>query len=224
MDVTAISSSGSLSAYSGATGGRLAGFPLWLAGGVASTSEPPIREPLSANITIDINADGHDESLVRSRSGWLYAIDVSAQDAGPALLWSMFMGSPVTFLAVADVDGDAEEEILLSTADGIARVIDTIGVAVEITEPVPDDCISGETTTVGGTSINIESVDVYVSSSLVAAAVPVDGGEAWTVDVGLSLIDGLIEITAEGKVGGLVVAVDQLLLALVWRSRRQRPG
>lgn len=213
MDVTVVSSSGALSAYSGSTGARLVGFPLYLGGGAAYDEEQPVREPLSANITVDLDGDGNDEALVGSRSGWLYAVDIAAAEGPPGVQWAFFVGAPVTNLGAADIDGDGEVEILLGTADGVARVLDGLGVSIEIVMPAPDDCISGETTTVAGTSVNVETVDIEVSGSPAASDVAVAGDGSWAAEVEIPLSEGVIEIMVWGNVSGVPAAADQLLLA-----------
>ncbi len=193
--------SGGLGAASGVDGSPLTGFPIRLAAGKTTETAPQPREPTSALIRADIDGDGTVEAIAGSGSGWLYAVDVT-DPAGPLLEWSFTVGGAVTALATADVDGDGAIELLVSTRDGVARVIDGLGVAIEITAPEEGDCVAGETITVEGTSAGITHVALSVLGGEFGPSVAVEADGSWSTVAVIPLVDGLIEVEAAGLLGG----------------------
>jgi uncharacterized protein (TIGR03382 family) len=212
LDVVWISSNGRLARLSGIDGALLPDFPGHLSDGALVTDLEEGVQPLSALVTADIDGDGFDEAIVGSRAGYLYAVNVAEAEGTPSLEWGVFAGEPVTRLATADVDGDGAVELLVSTADGNASVLDGLGVYISIESPEPGDCITGSGTTVSGTSLNIDTVDLHVAGTPVLSDVVPNGDGDWTAEIAIPLVGGLVEIVAEGRIGGEVVTADSLVL------------
>jgi MYXO-CTERM domain-containing protein len=210
-DVLYASAASGIDALSGVDGTPIDGFPIYMASGDESEEPPLQHQPITAVIVADLDGDGLMEAIVGSRTGYVYAINVEAgEDRGMA--WSFYVGAEVISLATGDVDGDGEIELLVSCNDGVARVVDGLGVALNILEPLPDDCIAGEIVTVSGTSTAIETVDITVLGALAAEGVPVSDDGTWSVEIEVPLVAGLIEILAAGLVAGNEIVFDLLLI------------
>ncbi len=212
LDVLWISSDGRLARLSGVDGALLDDFPGRLVDGELDEDPEAAVQPLSALITLDVDGDGLDEAIVGSRIGYLYAVNVAEAEGTPSLEWGAFIGQPVAGLAAGDVDADGVEELLVSTADGVARVLDGLGVAVTIESPAAEDCITGKTTTVSGTSLNIDSITVSVSGVIQDDEVVPAGDGTWEAEVEVPLVGGLVEILAEAFTDGSPVANASLVL------------
>ncbi len=212
-DVAVISSTGGLALLAGSTGALLPGFPYYLHAGAGSFSPPPAgkRQPLTSVLSWDADGDGVVELIVGSRAGFVYCVDPASSP--PAVEWSYFVGGPVMELASADIDGDGKGELLLSTADGVARVLDGLGLALEITEPGPTDCITGEVVTVAGTSSGVEEIDIDVASTTVVSGVIPAADGSWTAQVPFGLAAGQFELVATGYAGAASVAAQLIVVS-----------
>lgn len=88
--------------------------------------EPPASAPdqpgVLGNVTIapDLVGDARPTALVPSTDGRLYALDPCTG----ALRWSLDFRYPVGEAVLADPDGDGEDEIVVSVADGFLYVVD----------------------------------------------------------------------------------------------------
>jgi hypothetical protein len=212
LDLVYASSAGGIDARSGVDGARIDGFPVYMAAGALVTDLSAGFEPAASMIVLDVDDDGSDEVLFGSRAGWLYALNVAIDEGTPSVEWSLFLGNPVARLAAGDVDADGFDELLVSTADSVARVLDTLGVSITITGPLPGDCITGTTLEIVGTSTNIETVSVRVAGQLVAEDIAVAGDGSWSAMVPFPLVSGLVEVVAIGVLAGDDVTADLLLL------------
>ena len=206
LDPVYITADGALRIRSGADGAILSGFPLFLSGGEAGPLGPDPdeseAEAATAVIVADVDGDGNDDVLVGSRAGWLYAVDAGADP--PGLHWAFLVGEEIASLGAADIDGDGALEWLVSSVDGVARALDSIGVAVEILVPEAGACLGTEVVTVSGTSRGVERVAIQVAGGDVSLA-EVDGDGNWSGDVPFGLSPGSSEISAQGLVGDLAV-------------------
>ena len=214
QDILLISSSGAIDGRAGSTGERLPGFPLWVGLG-EQLSEPPTQPaPLRAIISLDVDGDGYDEAVVGGADGYVYALDVATEDPdAPGLLWDWFGGgAPIAGLAAADVDGDSYLEVLVTASDGTARVIDGLGVSVDIVQPDPGDCLESTTFFVCGTSRGVDAVDVLVQGLPRAAQLPVNEDGSWCGEVSVPAVAAQVEIVAVGWMGGVPVVSDQLFI------------
>jgi len=216
MDVVLISASGAVDARSGLTGARLANFPVYL--GLGEQLPPgggEAGQPLRAIVSLDVDGDGFDEAVVGGADGYVYAINIAADEAAtPALLWSWFGGgAPIQSLAAADVDGDDLLEILVSASDGSARVIDGIGASVEILQPAAEDCLETTTFSVCGSSNQVDYVNVLVQGLPRAEELTINEDGSWCGEVTVPAVDALVEIVAVAWRDGLPVASDQLFVA-----------
>jgi hypothetical protein len=214
QDLLLISSAGSVDARAGSTGERLPGFPIWLGRGEQLPAASKQPQPLRALISLDVDGDGHDEAIVGAADGYVYALDVAAADPdGPGLLWAWFGGgAPIEFLAAADVDGDSFLEILVSASDGSARVIDGLGVSIEIVQPQADDCLESTTFSVCGTSNQVDYVDVLVQGLPRAEQLEVNEDGSWCGEVSVPAVAALVEVVAVAWKNGVPAASDQLFV------------
>jgi hypothetical protein len=162
LDPVYLTGQGGVEVFSGATGARLPGFPVFPVGGELSASQPSPLSISTAVMTLDVDDDGHEEVVVGSLDGWLYAIDVAAAETvSPKLSWSFFAGAPIKRLAAADLDGDGYVEVLVSAADGRGLVIGATGVALDILEPIEGmACVPFSKVAVSGTSTGVHRVDL----------------------------------------------------------------
>jgi len=212
LDVVYGSATGAIDVRAGLDGSRAAGFPIWLSGGEALTSEPETREPVTAVISVDIDGDGYDELVAATAAGLVYGIDVAADEGGAQVGWTFPVGSVASHLAAADVDGDAELELLVTAIDGVARVIDGIGVSLQLLTPGAEDCIAEMDTEVCGTSVNIDSVDLLVQGVMEATGVIPEADGSFCAVVPVPLVEGVITIEAIGYVDDVAAATSQMFV------------
>ena len=181
LDIVVATGDASIEAYSGLDGSPLVGFPVFLASGELTEGVEPDSASLSSVVVYDVDDDGHDEAIVGSNDGYLYAVNVDVSEAGsPDLLWSIFVGVPVEGLAVADVDGDSSDEIIVTGADGKVRVYAARAAELTIEDPLEDECLPETRFEVRGSATNVDAVDVFMGGRLRASDVPVVDG-SWVV-------------------------------------------
>jgi MYXO-CTERM domain-containing protein len=207
LDLLYATGDGSIEAYGGLDGEVVGGFPVYVLDGELGPALPAEPEVATAIAVVDVDGDGHDEAIVGTRPGWLYAVNVASADADPPTLeWAFELGSGVMDLAIADVDSDAEAEVLVSTRDGQGLVVDSLGVLLEITEPGEGECLGVVAVQVEGTATNIVTVDLDVN------AIPGDQG----IDATSGTWTGQVDVFAPGEhlikatgrnLGGDVVAI-----------------
>lgn len=80
--------------------------------------EPPVRADIAA---FDADGDGSDEFLVGARGGRLACI--AEREAKGVILWEKWFPAEVASPVAADVDGDGLAEVILSTSDGLVRIL-----------------------------------------------------------------------------------------------------
>jgi len=200
MDVLYGTADGSVEAYAGDSGAPLTGFPIWLSEGALSPVEVTTgaEAVLRSMLVIDVDNDGHEELVAGSRGGWLYAVDVAADDPGtPGLLWALELGSAIERLGAADVDDDGFEELLLSTRSGVGYVVDGADGALLISSPAEGACIESTTVEVSGSSAGLATVDLYGGGVPGTQGIDATAG-GWGGEVVLPG-PGTHEILAEGR-------------------------
>lgn len=212
FDVLQATGDGSLDAYAGSTGVLLPGFPVYLSGGEVSEEPDEDAAPALALAVVDVDDDGDEEAIVGTAEGYVYAVNVAADEGMPSLEWAVLVGDAVVQLAVADPDGDGYQEILVASNGGQGLVIDSLGVFLDITAPEGDQCYGATTVEVVGVSEGISEVD------LSANAVPGDQGVdasngKWSGEVLLEGGPGKYELEARGRnLLGNVVAIDKVTI------------
>ena len=212
LDLVFSSGSGTLELYSGQDGSLVDGFPLLLSGG-AVVAQDDGAAMLGAVAVVDVDADGFEEVLVGGMDGFLYAVNVDADEAGaPTLEWSIFAGAPVERIIVADTDGDGLDEVVVAGPESAVHVIDGLGAFLSIETPASGECLATMPFEVSGTAGGIETVDVWISGVLAASDIPVSSG-AWEA-TGLAVAGlGTWQILVTGKdAAGAVVAQTQVLV------------
>lgn len=169
---------GEITVYSGVDGDVFPGFPVYLDAGVSWAAQPgPMRRVLQPAMA-DIDGDGLVEAVVAHDDGYLYALNLSADEGGPSLLWSLYLGSPVYAVRPMDADGDGVLELMVLANDGTARLIDGGETQVTIEEPLEGDCVEDAQLTVSGTAESADEVAIFLQGLEVGRA-EVDDGE-WT--------------------------------------------
>lgn len=114
--------SAQLTAWDGATGAVVGDIGL-LDG---TLHDPPSSLPDQPGVLGDVTmapnltGTGAPTALVPSTDGWLYAVDPCTM----TLQWALDLRSPVGSPIVADIDGDGEDEVLVTVADGFLYGID----------------------------------------------------------------------------------------------------
>lgn len=181
LDIVVGGGYGELDAFAGVDGSTLAGFPIYLDGGLAWTEAPsPARRTLQVALA-DVDGDDHVEALVAHDDGYLYAVNLAPADGGPSLAWSMYLGSPVYEVRTLDADGDGVLEVLVLANDGTARLIDGGNATVAITDPLDDACVDASELTLSGTAEDVEEVEVFLQGVSQGRVAVEDG--AWTLNV-----------------------------------------
>ena len=215
LDVLVPSSSGGLDLRSGFDGARVPGFPVWLARGEQLVSPNSQTLQLTAVLAMDVDGDARVEAIVGGADGYVYAVDVHRDEEEPgSLLWSWFGGgAPVGLLAGGDVDHDGALEVLVSLADGTARVVDGLGTSIEITQPGKDDCLETTLLEVCGVSNAIEQLDLLVQGLPRAQGVQVENDGTWCVEVEVPAVAATVELVAVGWLDGSPVASDQYFIS-----------
>jgi outer membrane protein assembly factor BamB len=106
--------------------------------------------PVSSVIVADVDGDGNDEFIAGAADGWLYAIN--AEDGSTS--FSYDLGSQIFHPAVADMDGDGDLEIALTTARSELVMVDhaEISSPTEVRDVELDDV---DQIVNGGTDIDI---------------------------------------------------------------------
>jgi MYXO-CTERM domain-containing protein len=212
LDLVFSSGSGTLELYSGQDGALVDGFPLMLSGG-AVVAQDDGAAMLGAVAVADVDGDGFEEVIVGAMDGYLYGVNVDADEAGaPTLEWSIFVGVPVERIAVADTDGDGLDEVMVAGPESAVHVVDGLGAVLSIEEPAQGECLTTIPFEVSGAAEGIETVDVWISGVLAASDLPVSGG-AWG-ETGFAVAGiGTWQILATGKnVDGAIVAQAQVLV------------
>lgn len=184
-----VNGDGGIEALSGLDGVSVPGFPVYVSGGALYDAAPAQPEVATALAVADIDGDGHDEAIVGTRGGWIYAVNIAVQDAAPPTLeWAFELGSALGDIAVGDSDSDGEAELLVSTRDGRGFVIDALGVELTIFAPQIDSCLEFTHVLIEGTATNVATVDLEVN------AIPGDQG----IDAGSGSWAGEVEVNAAG--------------------------
>jgi hypothetical protein len=199
LDLLYITGEGALELRNGQTGAMMAGAPVYLVDGQRAAAPDPEAASLGALMVIDVDNDGHDEAIVGADDGWVYALGIAHDDTNDggmgSIEWALEVGAPVSQLAAGDVDDDGFQELLVATEAGQGIVLDSIGVALEITGP-DDDCFEVGTIEVTGTAQGVAFVDVHLNGELVDT-VAVEGS-GWSAQVTLPG-PGEYEVRAEGR-------------------------
>ena len=168
---------GEITAYSGRDGSVIAGFPVYLReGGASSTLTSPTRRVLQIAVA-DIDGDGHVEALVAHDDGYLYALNVAPAE-GTSLAWSAYLASPVFSVRPIDADADGSLEVLVLANEGSARLIDGGDVFVEVVDPEDEACVGDAKYELSGTAEGVDEVEIYVQG-VSQGYYPVEDGE-WT--------------------------------------------
>ncbi len=106
-----------------AASGAIAGDVALRAGRIwAPATSVPQGAGQLGNITVSPNltGDGQPAALVPSTDGHLYAVDPCRM----RLAWALNFGAPVGEALLADTDGDSEDEIVVTAADGFLYGVD----------------------------------------------------------------------------------------------------
>ena len=130
------------------------------------------------DVAVSTNLDGTGKgptALVGSTDGYLYALDACTG----ALRWSVLFGYPVSSPILADTDGDGNDEIIVSVADGYLYGLKN--------EALPQPAYVWDIDPPHGiTNMDVDSIDTV--STLYATWAPVTG--AATYEVTVASIDG----------------------------------
>lgn len=207
LDVVVGGGYGELYVYSGPNGALLDGYPLHLQDGEALPAPDTHMRRILAITLADIDGDGHVEGLVAHDDGVVYAVDLAPAEGDPAVRWSVWMASPVTYVRTMDADSDGQLEALVLAYDGTARLIDGGDVNVVIEAPIADACDDGDVLEVSGTATGVDTVEVDLQGVNVATATVSDG--RWSAYVPWPG-EGLFRVEAWGVLDGVRVAGDTL--------------
>jgi MYXO-CTERM domain-containing protein len=123
---------GSVTRYDGVA--MSASWTVYLAGGLSSTTAPASAAQLYDPIVLDVDGDGHDDVVVGSDEGWLYAL----HGTDGSLIWALPSASPVVFVIAANLDEDPALELLCSRLDGTLAAVDRAGMYTWTSIDVPD--------------------------------------------------------------------------------------
>ena len=215
LDIVVATGDASISVYSGLDGTALEGFPVYLAGGAESEGPAEDGASLSTVMVYDVDDDGHDEAIVGSTDGYLYAVNIDTLEEGaPNLIWRAFIGVPIEGIGVADADGDGADEVIVTGPDGVVRVYTARDVDLAIEGPPADECLTESTFEVWGTAIGVETLDVYIGGRVAASDVPVGEG-SWIASDVEAAGPGEWQIVVVGKNGeGRELVREQLIVYL----------
>ncbi len=92
----------------------LAGGQLFATPADAAAAGAKPGQLASSIVHSNLTGQGHPSAVVGSADGWLYAVDPCAG----TLDFAVPFGAPVGAVAIADTDGDGNDELLVSVADG----------------------------------------------------------------------------------------------------------
>lgn len=92
----------------------LAGGKVYASEEAAVAAGERLGQLTSVHIHDDLTGRGHPTAVVGSTDGWLYGLDVCARTKDFAVAFP----APVGAAAMADVDGDGNDELMVSVADG----------------------------------------------------------------------------------------------------------
>lgn len=92
----------------------LAGGQLFASGAAAASGAPFVGALGSSVVHQNLTGAGHPSAVVGSTDGWLYVVDVCAGK----LDYAIDFGWPVGAAVLADTDGDGNDDIVVSVADG----------------------------------------------------------------------------------------------------------
>ncbi|MBI3200135.1 MAG: VCBS repeat-containing protein [Myxococcales bacterium] len=92
----------------------LAGGQLFATGAAAASGAPFVGALGSTVVHQNLTGAGHPSAVVGSTDGWLYLVDVCAGK----LDYAIDFGWPVGAAVLADTDGDGNDDIIVSVADG----------------------------------------------------------------------------------------------------------
>lgn len=180
LDVVIGGGYGEVSAYAGADGATLSGFPVYLSAGAAFAERPgPMRRVLQLALA-DIDGDGHVEALVAHDEGYLYAVNLAPDEGGPSLAWSLYLGSPVYTVRPMDADGDGTLEVLVLPNDGTARLVDGGATFVDILLPEEGACSTEAELTLSGVARDVDAIEVFIQG-LSQGRPPVGADGTWSV-------------------------------------------
>ncbi|MFH1464011.1 MAG: MopE-related protein [Pseudomonadota bacterium] len=201
---------GEIIAYSGLDGSVIPGYPLYLAVGEGSAAAATGARRVLQVITADIDADGYLEAIVAHDDGYLYAVDLSLDEGGPAVLWTYYLGAPVYYVRAADLDGDDELEVLALPYDGHAYVIDSGAAEVTIDTPASGACVTDTSFDVQGSATAVTAVQVLINGVFQTTAT-VSGG-AWDAGSFTFASEGAFRVEAYGIYSSDVVSNDSVVV------------
>ncbi len=201
---------GEITAYSGADGAVLAGFPVDLTAGAVYAEQPgPMRRVLQVALA-DIDGDNHVEAIVAEDEGYVYAVNLAPAEGPPSLAWSSYLGSPVYAVRPIDADGDGSLEVLVLPNDGSARLIDGGQTFVDILLPDDGSCSGEATLEVSGTAADADEVEIYLQG-LSRGRVPVASDDTWSISLEWPS-EGTFRVDAWAVVDDELVASDSTIV------------
>ena len=136
--VTPAVQSSVLQAYEGQTG-NLAGSRSFAGGQTFATEQAAIdagkRPGMLSHVTAVADLDGAPAVLAGSSDGYLYVVDPCTL----GIRWTAYLGASVGEPVVADVDGDGDDEIVVTAADGYVYGFDTLAYEAPLVAVDGDD-------------------------------------------------------------------------------------
>ena len=192
-------------------------MPLWqrhLANGIVSAAAPAQSYALYDPIAADIDGDGSDEVLVGSDDGRLYAL----RGGDGALLFSIDLRSPVVHVLAANLDEDADLEILCALLDGTLRALDQPGSYRWQPVAIPD---AGVTDASGS---DASAADAGAVDASFDASATIDArGDAGPTPAPSGCGCRTIARTSRSSTSGLaILAIGSAIVILRRRRRRER--
>lgn len=148
----------------------LAGGALYPNEGAATTAGAFLGQLTSANLESNLTGQNHPTAVLGSSDGWLYGVNPCAG----TLDFTSQIGAPVGEAVFGDTDGDGNDEILVTAADGY--LYDFKGFSIPapayVWDTDPDHGIT-----------NHEVSSIVTTSKLSATWAPVNGASSYAVQV-----------------------------------------